>query len=137
MNQGILNISEVEKKSLMQYASINCESCDITEEEIYNTLKNDVIPNYKRFLYLLRNIDPETDEVRQVHGVYVQGAEMIYGGFKIKMIGLESKNPNLIRAAKDKIDKGMVETYRWNKKIRALAKKHKVGPKHEKWYFFW
>jgi hypothetical protein len=137
VNQGILNISELESKSLIRYASVNCKRCDITDEDIRDTLKHEVIPNYKRFLYLLREINPETDEVRALHADFIQGAEMIYGGFKIKMIGLESKDPNLIRAAEDNIDKGMVKTYRWHKKLKALAKEQGITKREKKWYSSW
>jgi len=129
MNQGILHISELENKSLIRYASINCENCDITDKEIYHTLKYEVIPTYKRFLYLLRNINPATEEVTQLHAVYIRGAEMIFRGFKIKLIGLEKKDPNIVVTANDKIDSGMMETYEWNKKLAALSKQHGVGPK--------
>ena len=137
VNQGILNISELEAKSLMRYASVNCQQCDITDEEIYNALKYEVIPNYKRFLYLLKEIRPETEDVKRLHAIFLQGAEMINGGFKIKLIGVAKKDPNLIRAAEVEIDRGMAKTYQWNRKLKALSKEHDVGPAQKKWYTFW
>ena len=137
MNQGILNISELETKSLMRYASVNCQQCDITDEEIYNTLKHEVIPNYKRFLYLLREIRPETEDVRKVHAMFIQGAEMIDSGFKIKMIGIEKKDKHLIRVGDGRIDSGMLKIYEWKKKLAVLFKEHDVGPRQKKWYLSW
>ena len=132
MNRNILHIAELENKTMMRYTSVNCVNCDITDEEIYDTLKHEVVPNYRRFLNLLKEIRPETDEVRRLHAMFIHGAEMIYSGFRIKMIGLEKKDKTLISAADDKIDDGIMETYRWNKTLMALSKEHKVAYKKKK-----
>ncbi len=70
-----------------------------------------VIPTYKRFLHLLRKIDPPIEEVRQLHAIFIRGAEQLYSGFKIKMIGLEKMDQNIIRVADENIRNGMLEGY--------------------------
>ena len=91
VNQDILHIAELEKRSLGRYAAARGEHYT-TDENLYHVLKEEVIPEYKRFLGLLRNIQPETEEVKALHYMYVRGTENIYRGFKLKMLGLETND---------------------------------------------
>ena len=123
VNQDILNISELEQKSLQKYALVTGPNYT-TEEKLYDTLKHDVVPDYKRFLTLLRDISPKEIEVRKLHKFYLSGAELIYGGFKTKMFGLETNDVFVIQAANKKIEKGRLQTERWRKELMLLAETH-------------
>lgn len=131
VNQGILNISELEIKALKIYASVTGKNYT-TDEKVYESLNKDVIPIYGRFLDLLRNIDPKEDDVRQLHSIYIHGAETIYSGFKIKMLGLEKNNEHLILTGNNKIEKGRIETETWLEELMTLYKKYGVTQKDDK-----
>ena len=126
VNQGLLNIAELEKRSLEQYSSVIGENFT-TEERVYKALKDDVIPLYKRFVDLLREISPKTKEVRKVHRIYIRGAEFLYDGFKLKMLGLEKKDNDIVIMANKKIEKGREEVKRWRLELIELYKKHGVA----------
>ncbi|MBW2616539.1 MAG: hypothetical protein JRD02_10240 [Deltaproteobacteria bacterium] len=130
VNQGVLNIAELEKHSLERYASVTGKNYT-TDERVYEALKVDVIPQYKRFLDSLRKIRPKTEEVNKLHGVYIRGAEYLYRGFKAKKLGLERKDEYLIRAANEKIEKGRMENEKWRNMLIEICKKHGVGEKKE------
>jgi hypothetical protein len=129
VNQGVLNIAELETRSLQRYAAVTGSNFT-TEQRVYDALKDEVIPLYKQFLDGLRGIRPETDEVKKVHGVYVLGADLMHEGFKEKMYGIKSGDVSIILSANEKIEKGRVETERWRKELLELAEKH--GVKQEK-----
>ena len=131
VNQGILNISELEIKALKIYASVTGKNYT-TDEKVYESLNKDVIPIYGQFLDLLRNIDPEEDDVRQLHSIYIHGAETIYSGFKIKMLGLEKNNEHLILTGNNKIEKGRIETEKWRAELMVLYKKYGVAQQDDK-----
>jgi len=95
-------------------------------------LKNDVIPHYRQFVDLLRDINPKTQEVRELHGIYIRGTECLYKGFREKMFGLEIRDVYLVRAANRQIEKGRVETDRWRKELADLCKHYGVAEKVEK-----
>lgn len=126
VNQGILGIAELERRPLTRYASARGENYT-TEEHLYIVLKNDVVPEYERFLSLLRQIKPKTAEVRKLHFHYLQGAENICRGFKIKILGLEQNDDVLIRAANEMIEKGRKQNEKWRKELAILYDSHKVG----------
>ncbi len=137
VNQDILDIAQLEQKALESYASVTGKNYT-TNARIYEALKDDVIPHYRHFVDLLRDINPETQEVRELHGIYIRGTEYLYKGFREKMFGLETKDMYLIRAANRQIEKGRVETDRWRKKLADLCKSYGVAENVEKkkWWSF-
>lgn len=125
MNQGILNIAELERRPLERYALVRGEYYT-TDQRIYTALKEDIIPEYKRFLDLLQQIEPKTEEVRKLHWVYIQGAKSIYRGFKIKMIGLEKGDEVLVGWANEEIERGRKQNEKWRKELAALHEAHGI-----------
>ena len=130
INQGILNVAELEQKSLQRYAAVTGPNYT-TPERVYDALKNDVVPLYRRFLKGLREIRPETEEVKRVHRTYILGAEYLYQGFKEKMYGIELKNETIIISANRKIEKGALENQKWREELFALEQKHGVATEKE------
>ena len=131
VNQGILDIAQLEQKALECYASVTGKNYT-TDTEVHKALKNDVIPHYGQFVNLMRDINPKTQEVKKLHGIYIRGAEYLYKGFKGKMLSIEKKDVYLIRAANKQIEKGRVETEKWQKKLTDLCEKYGVGERVEK-----
>ena len=131
VNQGILNIAELEQKSLERYAAVTGPNYT-TPERVYDALKNDVIPLYRRFLKGLREIRPETEEVKKVHRTYILGAEYLYQGFKEKMYGIELNNETVIISANQKIERGALENRKWQEEFFALAQKHGLRKEKER-----
>ena len=130
-NQGLLNIAELERKALESYASVTGENYT-DDETLYKELKENVIPLYSRFLDGLRNINPEEEEIRRVHGIYLYGAELLLDGFKTLMFGIETNNKNIISQANEKIIKGREEVERWKLALFELYKKYGVAEVKEK-----
>lgn len=123
VNQDILNISELEQKSLQKYALVTGPNYT-SNKKVYDTLKQEVIPVYKRFLTKLRDVSPKEVEVKKLHKFYICGAELLYGGFKTKMLGLETNDVFVMQAANEKIEKGRLETERWRMALDLLAERH-------------
>lgn len=130
VNQDILDIAQLEQKALESYASVTGKNFT-TDKMVYEVLKNDVIPHYGQFVDLLNDIDPKTREIKELHGIYITGAEYLYNGFKAKMAGIGKKDTYLIREANRQIDKGRVETEKWRMKLMDLCKKYRVTDKVE------
>ena len=126
VNQGILGIADLERISLEHYASVTGKNYT-TDQRVYDALKDQVIPVYKRFLDGLRDISPKDQALKKLHGIYIRGAELLYSGFKMKMLGIEKKDKNLIILSNEKIEKGRVENERWRKELMALSKQHGVA----------
>ncbi|MBC8431846.1 MAG: hypothetical protein H8D96_07985 [Desulfobacterales bacterium] len=128
MNQDILAVSELELNAFKHYAAITGKNFT-TNAVAVEVLKNDVIPAYGRFVYLLRKIEPQTDEVRRLHAILIRGSEIIDNGFKVKLTGHERQDENLIRIADEEIRKGVKETFKWRTGITTLYKKYNIAQK--------
>ena len=61
VNRGLLRIEELEKSALERYDSVTGKNY-FTDEKVHDALRNDVIPEYERFVELLRDIKPKTLE---------------------------------------------------------------------------
>jgi hypothetical protein len=125
VNRGILDISSLEAEALKKYASVTGSNYT-NDSVLYETLKNDVIPVYNKFLERLKNIRAQTDEVEQLHAIYVQGAEKMYNGFVTLKQALERKDESRLLYANGQIEKGRAETERWRGKLLELCKGYGV-----------
>jgi len=131
VNQGILRIAELERVSLEKYAAVTGANYT-TDKRFHDVLRQDVVPLYKRFIDGLRGLRPETEEVRRLHNIYIQGAGDLYEGFREMMVGLEQGDENIIRAANQKIDKGRLENERWRNELLTLAERHGLTAEKKK-----
>ena len=121
----MLNISQLEIIALTAYASVTDQNYT-TDENVHETLKTIVIPYYKRFTELLREISPGSEDLAHIHSFYVNGAESMYNGFKAKMVGIEKRDENLIRLANSQIIAGRDETLKWKTELNILLQKSAV-----------
>jgi len=131
LNQGDLNVAELEEKSLARYASVTGSNYK-NDQTTYEALRDYVIPLYKRFIRGLRALQPETEEVRSLNRIYIDGAESLLEGFKLVMLAIDTQDASLIRPANEYLEKGRLENERWRKELIALAGKHDVKPQEKK-----
>jgi hypothetical protein len=125
VNQGVLRYSELEQKSLERYASVTGPKFK-SNEELYDALKEWVIPLYSRFVAELRKIRPETDEVKSLHWIYIGASTSMLDGFKMLMIAIDTKSFDMIPSVNEKIEKGRLENERWRRELIALSKKYNI-----------
>ncbi len=121
VNQGLIAIAELEQKSLETYASVTGENAT-TDQKLLDTLRDFIVPTYKRFLTGLKDIKPETQEVRKVHSSYLKAAESTLEGFQTLMIGLENKDQRVITQGNKKLEEGRIGIERWRTELMDLSK---------------
>lgn len=121
VNQGLIAIAELEQKSLDSYASITGKNAT-TDLKLLDTLRDFIVPTYKRFLTGLRAIKPETQEVRKVHSIYVKAAESTLEGFQTLMIGLENNDQKIIQQGNKKLEEGRLGIEQWRIELTELSK---------------
>ena len=119
VNRDILGITELETAAWENYQAVVGENYT-GNNAVLTALKNDVIPIYERFVYLLKRIQPDDSELSQIHAIYVRGANTVLNGFRVKMAGLENQNEEMIVAGNQQILKGAEETYQWREQLLAL-----------------
>lgn len=121
VNQGLIAIAELEQKSLETYASVSGENAT-TDQKLLDTLRDFIVPTYKRFITGLRDIKPETLEVRTVHSTYLKAAESTIEGFQMLIIGLENKDQRIIEQGNKKLEEGRIGIEKWRAELVELSK---------------
>lgn len=125
INQGILKIAPLETQALADYAAV--VGANYTNDQaVYEALRYQVIPLYDQFLFALKEIKPQSQDVVQLHGVYRRGAETMLRGFEAKLLGLETGSVSLILEGNAAIEKGRIQTERWRTRLFALFRKYDV-----------
>lgn len=119
INHDILSIAQIEFEAFERYAAVTGKNYT-TDQAVYNTLRDEVIPVYKRFLHLLNRIRLEDEEVAKIHGLYLRGSRKILKGFELKLYGIADKDEPVIRLSNRQIDEGIRETLQWREQIIAL-----------------
>ncbi len=126
VNQGLIAIAELEQKSLETYASVTGENAT-TNRKLFETLRDFVVPTYKRFVAGLKKIQIENNEVRQVHAIYIKASESMLEGFQTIMIGSEKGNVTIIKQGNKKLEEGKSGIEKWRIELNELYKKHGVA----------
>lgn len=128
VNLDILGIAEVETQALAAYAAVVGDNYT-TDEAVLTALRERTVPQYTRFFSLLRDIQPDTEEIRRIHALYVQGAGLMLEGFRLKWAGLERGRFDLVLDGNHKIESGRRETEQWREALEAAYGTYKVHKK--------
>jgi hypothetical protein len=122
LNNGILRIYELEQSALKDYAAVTGKNYS-SDEDLYETLKESVIPTYSRFVMLLEEIQPPNDELVALHGIYVESAHSFQTGFAILLAAIGEKDPAMVEQANTYITEGRQKAEEWREAFFALCEK--------------
>ncbi|WHY86890.1 hypothetical protein QNH39_03170 [Neobacillus novalis] len=96
------------------------------DQTMYDALTKVVIPNYNEFIKELDSVSIETDEVKEIHEIFITGADIQFKAFgKVKQ-ALEDQDAALIEEANDMFADARKQIRDYKSKLDKLAKKHEV-----------
>ncbi|MCM3568597.1 hypothetical protein [Neobacillus mesonae] len=125
INNEMKDAAEYEKTAVSAYESVTGANF-VDDQTLYDTLMNDVIPNYNSLIKELDKAKIETDELREIHEIYIEGADIQYNAFaKIKQ-ALEEQDANLIQEANEMLADARKHIREYQTKLEKLAKEHDV-----------
>jgi len=119
VNHDILSIAQIELEAFERYAAVTGKNYT-TDQAVYNALKDEVIPVYKRFSHLLNRVHLEDQEVARIHGLYLKGSKKILRGFELKLHGIADKDDTVTLLGNKKINAGIRHTLKWRDQLLAL-----------------
>ncbi|MCT4661570.1 MAG: hypothetical protein N4A40_06870 [Tissierellales bacterium] len=101
LNVDLLKISEFESDAINEFNQITLqeEDTDAYYQKMYSLLSTSTLPTYETFVKELSDIKPETNDVRQLHQIYLRGAQKQLEAFKLFKQGIEEKNEYKITEA--------------------------------------
>lgn len=96
------------------------------DQTMYDALTKEVIPNYNEFIKELDSVKIETDELQEIHEIYIEGADIQYKAFVTIKQALEEQDPALVQEANDMLADAREHIRDYKSKLNKLAKDHDV-----------
>lgn len=125
LNNDLPPLAETETEIANSYDSVVGVNYT-SDEETYRVLTEDVMPKYRDFALKLEEIQPQTQEVREIHDLYIAAVNKQYNAIVQMIAALEHQDTNLVVEANEKLDEGRAGIRDYRNKLHALAAEHHV-----------
>ncbi|MGQ3480618.1 hypothetical protein [Paenibacillus sp. TY11] len=125
VNEGMLPLGQDEKAVTEKYEAATGDNYtdDLT---LYNTLNDEIIPEYTKFVDKVEAVKTETPEVRAVHEIYIKAVNTQNEAF-IKLVdALDKQDLNLVNESNAKLSEGRKLFRDFEEQVKTLAKEHDV-----------
>lgn len=127
INNKLKEIVPLEKEVNTLYENIRKE---LAKEKYINILANELIPMYGKYLEKLQTIHPNTEEVRTVHNLYIEGATLTYKALRDMETSRRQRDAHKFDEANEKITEANAKFKQFRNAIKELRGKHKVIKKN-------
>jgi len=125
LNEELPAITNLEEDAIAAYESAT--GANYTSDlDLYDVLSLDVIPTYQQFTDKLEAIRLKTDEVRGVHEIYIEGANLQYNAFNKIISALEEQDRGMIEEANTMLDEARKLLRDFDHGIEKLAEEHNI-----------
>ncbi|WP_339182250.1 hypothetical protein [Paenibacillus sp. FSL R5-0701] len=94
-------------------------------KSFYLKLNNTAIPNYTKYVSMLKQIKPENAELKKIHAKLIKGSYAQLEGYQLfkKSVAKTKVNSKLLKQGNDKIALGIKSIQQYHAEIRAYGEK--------------
>ncbi|MED4018695.1 MULTISPECIES: hypothetical protein [Sutcliffiella] len=125
VNEGLLPLADLEEEAIDLFDSV--VGYNYTDDyTLYDTLNLEVIPRYQKLLNELEKLKPNTEEVQQVHDIYVSGAKKQYEAMMLILDGIEFQDVSIIEEANLRLAEGRTIIREFQIKLDALIEEYEL-----------
>jgi hypothetical protein len=125
LNEEMKTAQTLEDKAISSYEGV--AGVNYTDDQtMYDALVNEVIPNYSDLISELETVSIESDELKEVHEIYLSGAKLQFSAFEKIMEALEKQDASLVEEANQLLEEGRLQIEDYNDKLDELSKEHNV-----------
>jgi uncharacterized protein (UPF0335 family) len=125
VNEDMITAFELEAKAVAAYDSVS--GLNYTDDwTMYDTIQTTVIPNYNEFIKELNRVKVETDEVREIHEIYIKGADIQFNAFVKILTALETQDIRLVEEANAMLEEARTLIRQYMTELDKLSKEHEV-----------
>lgn len=117
-------IKDLEAEAISKYSSIMTE--DTPSQAVLIILESDVLPNYKEFYEKLTDIELETEDVKNLHQIYVLGAQKQLEAFTTLYDALINSDEEKYLSVKEIVDEAKVLMDSFETELKSLADKYNL-----------
>ena len=122
-SEEISKLEPKETKAINELNSVigeNYTSDPITYDHVMNT----VLPLYSEFIKELEEIQPETEEVSDVHELYIQAVNTQHQAMLKLISALNNQDINEVNESNALFSEGRTKIREYRKELKSLAKEH-------------
>ncbi|MED1954887.1 hypothetical protein [Brevibacillus centrosporus] len=132
INTELPKVADKENQVLNDYASVTGDKYT-SDEVVYNTLNDKIMPTYAKFINDLEKIKPSTPEVQKIHEQYVTAANTQQNAFIMIVSAIEKQDSAELASANEKLASTRQLLREWEASLKQLADKHgvKIDPPKE------
>ncbi|MCB5239007.1 hypothetical protein AB1L07_26460 [Niallia alba] len=125
INEDMKTAFELEVKAVSAYDSVS--GINYSDDwTMYDTIQTTVIPNYNEFIKELNRVKVETEELREIHEIYIEGADIQYNAFVKILTALETQDIALVEEANSMLEEARKLIRQYINELEKLAKEHEV-----------
>ena len=125
INEDLKSAQNLEVKAVSAYEGV--AGANYTDDQtMHNALVNEVIPTYTKLLNELESVSIETDELKEIHAIYLSGAQKQFSAFEKIIEAIEKQDTGIIDEANKLLEEGRLQIEDYNDKLDALAEENNV-----------
>ncbi|WP_052130180.1 hypothetical protein [Ureibacillus sinduriensis] len=92
-----------------------------SDEELYNTLFDEIVPSYREFVVELESIMPKNTRIRDLHELYIDAANIQYNSFTLMLSALEEQDMDKVTEANEGLDEARALLRDWLYEVEAIS----------------
>lgn len=93
----------------------------VSDEILYYTLLDDVLPGYRQFVVELETIMPKNPRIQDLHELYIEGANTQYNAFTLMISALEEQDMETMTQANQGLDQARALLRDWLYELEAIS----------------
>ena len=125
VNKELKAAQELEDKAVSAYEGV--AGVNYTDDPtMHDALVNEVIPTYTELIDELEGASIESDELKEIHEIYLSGANLQLSAFEKIKEAIEKQDSSMIEEANQLLEEGRLQIEDYNKKLDELAKENNV-----------
>ncbi|MFL5730786.1 MAG: hypothetical protein ACJ75J_14960 [Cytophagaceae bacterium] len=125
INVEIPKVSALETEAVDAFQSVAGANYT-SDSAMSEKMKSVVVPKYNEFNTKLQAIVPATEEVKKIHGEYVEAAKDQMEAFNLIVDAIEKQNMDEVKKANEDLKKAITLVESWKKDLMETCKAHNV-----------
>lgn len=125
VNDGILPLAADEEEIIALFESVTGNNYQ-DDYVLYETIKEDIIPLYRRFIDDIEAIRPETPEVRKLHEGYIDASNEQFNAMIMILDAIDYQDHGLVKDANEKLDNARKSFRNFQYDLESLLDEHNL-----------
>jgi hypothetical protein len=98
----------------------------ISDSEMYRKIDDEILPEFNKISDKVRAIEPESEEIQQVHDIFVSAVTTRHDCYTEIMSGLNKEDLSVITHANEKLNESEQLFTKFRRELNKLKAKHNI-----------